>query len=134
MTPLAGWPLYLEAHWMGLWRLIREHVYARQAKQGSTDDQMIMALVLLSLAEAPVCGKLPSGLFGANAAWWQIMILAFNVHSATKRLVPGESRANRRLKAIRSWLTDPTWPLACARQGAFCWTRWGGASVERCIL
>jgi hypothetical protein len=51
-------------------------------------------------------GKLPSGLFGANAAWWQIMILAFNVHSAMKRLVLGESWANRRLKAIRLWLIN----------------------------
>ena len=46
-------------------------------------------------------GKLPSGLFGANAAWWQIMVLAFNVNSAMKRLVLGDSWVNRRLKAIR---------------------------------
>jgi hypothetical protein len=49
-------------------------------------------------------GKLPSGLFGANAAWWQIMVLAFNVNSAMKRLVLGESWVNRRLKAVRFWL------------------------------
>jgi len=49
-------------------------------------------------------GKLPSGLFGANAAWWQIMLLAFNVNSAMKRLVLGDSWVNRRLKAIRFWL------------------------------
>jgi len=49
-------------------------------------------------------GKLPSNLFGANAAWWQIMILAFNVNSAMKRLVLGESWENRRMKAIRFWL------------------------------
>lgn len=49
-------------------------------------------------------GKLPSGLFGANAAWWQIMILAFNVSSAMKRLVLGECWVNRRMKAIRFWL------------------------------
>jgi hypothetical protein len=46
-------------------------------------------------------GKLPSQLFGANAAWWQIMILAFNVNAAMKRLVLGESWVNRRLKAVR---------------------------------
>jgi hypothetical protein len=46
-------------------------------------------------------GKLPSQLFGANAAWWQIMILAFNVNSAMKRLALGESWVNRRMKAIR---------------------------------
>jgi hypothetical protein len=51
-------------------------------------------------------GKLPSGLFGANAAWWQIMILAFNLNSAMKRLVLGESWVNRRMKAIRLWLIN----------------------------
>jgi hypothetical protein len=51
-------------------------------------------------------GKLPSGLFGANAAWWQIMILAFNINSAMKRLVLGESWAPRRMKAVRFWLIN----------------------------
>jgi len=51
-------------------------------------------------------GKLPSQLFGANAAWWQIMILAFNVNSAMKGLVLGESWANRRMKAIRFCLIN----------------------------
>lgn len=51
-------------------------------------------------------GKLPSGLFGANAAWWQIMILAFNLNSAMKRLVLGGSWVNRRMKAIRFWLIN----------------------------
>lgn len=49
-------------------------------------------------------GKFPSGLFGANAAWLQIMILAFNLNSAMKRLIFGGSWTNRRLKAIRFWL------------------------------
>lgn len=49
-------------------------------------------------------GKFPSGLFGANAAWWQIMIVAFNLNSAMKRLILGGSWVNRRLKAIRFWL------------------------------
>jgi hypothetical protein len=53
-------------------------------------------------------GKLPSQLFGANAAWWQIMVLAFNVNAAVKRLVLGESWANRRMKAIRFWLVNPS--------------------------
>ena len=51
-------------------------------------------------------GKLPSQLFGANAAWWQIMVLAFNVSSAMKRLVLGETWVNRRMKAIRFWLIN----------------------------
>lgn len=51
-------------------------------------------------------GKLPSGLFGANAAWWQIMILAFNLNVAMKRLVLGGDWVNRRMKAIRFWLIN----------------------------
>jgi hypothetical protein len=51
-------------------------------------------------------GKLPSQLFGANAAWWQIMVLAFNLTSAMRRLVLGETWANRRMKAIRFWLIN----------------------------
>ncbi len=46
-------------------------------------------------------GKLPSSAFGENAAWWWIMILAFNLNSAMKRLVLEESWAAKRMKAIR---------------------------------
>jgi len=46
-------------------------------------------------------GTLPSGLFGANAAWWQLMILALNIHSAMKRLALGGGWVSRRLKAVR---------------------------------
>ncbi len=46
-------------------------------------------------------GKLPSRLFGANAAWWAIMILAFNLNSAMKRLALGKEWINKRMKAIR---------------------------------
>ena len=46
-------------------------------------------------------GRLPSGLFGANAAWWAIAVLAFNLNSAMKRLVLGGKWVSRRLKAVR---------------------------------
>lgn len=46
-------------------------------------------------------GRLPSGLFGANAAWWGAMILALNLNSLMKRLVLGGSWVRKRLKAIR---------------------------------
>jgi len=46
-------------------------------------------------------GKMPSGEFGANAAWWQIAILAMNIASAMKRVVLGGVWANRRMKAVR---------------------------------
>jgi hypothetical protein len=51
-------------------------------------------------------GKLPSGDFGENAAWWAIMILALNLNAAMKRLVlPGVWR-NKRLKALRFGLIN----------------------------
>lgn len=46
-------------------------------------------------------GKLPSGKFGDNAAWWWIMILALNLNQAMKKLVLGKNWASKRLKAIR---------------------------------
>lgn len=51
-------------------------------------------------------GRLPSGYFGVNAAWWHIMILALNLSSAMKRLVLGETWVGKRLKAIRFWLIN----------------------------
>jgi hypothetical protein len=46
-------------------------------------------------------GTLPSGRFGANAAWWAIMLLALNLNVMMKRLVLGPGWVNRRLKAVR---------------------------------
>ena len=46
-------------------------------------------------------GKLPSSDFGENAAWWGIMILAFNLNMAMKKLALGGSWATKRMKAIR---------------------------------
>jgi hypothetical protein len=46
-------------------------------------------------------GQLPSGLFGANAAWWALMILALNLNAAMKRLVLGGAWATTRMKALR---------------------------------
>ena len=46
-------------------------------------------------------GRLPSRLFGANAAWWAIAVLALNLSSAMKRLVLGGQWVSRRLKAVR---------------------------------
>ena len=44
-------------------------------------------------------GRLPSGLFGANAAWWAIS--PFNLNSAMKRQVLGGQWVGKRLKAVR---------------------------------
>jgi hypothetical protein len=46
-------------------------------------------------------GQMPSGLFGANAAWWALMILALNLPAAMKRLVLGKDWIAKRMKAMR---------------------------------
>lgn len=46
-------------------------------------------------------GRFPSGDFGENAAWWRIMVLAYNLNVLMKRLVLGDSWVNKRMKAIR---------------------------------
>lgn len=51
-------------------------------------------------------GQLPSGKFGVNAAWWQVMVLALNLTVAMKRLVLGEGWTTRRLKALRFQLIN----------------------------
>jgi hypothetical protein len=51
-------------------------------------------------------GQLPSADFGENAAWWHIMILAFNLNVLMKRLVLKDNWTNRRMKALRFHLID----------------------------
>jgi hypothetical protein len=40
-------------------------------------------------------GQMPSGLFGASAAWWALAILAFNLNAAMKRLALGKDGPSR---------------------------------------
>lgn len=47
------------------------------------------------------CGRLPSKYFGVNAAWWAIMILAYNLNIMMKRLVLGGEWVSKRMKALR---------------------------------
>ena len=58
-------------------------------------------------------GHLPSWNFGANAAWWQMMLLALNLTAILKRHVLGGAWVDRRLKALRfalirvaGWVVD----------------------------
>jgi hypothetical protein len=46
-------------------------------------------------------GQLPSAKFGANAAWWALMILSMNFHTIMKREVLGDKWAKKRMKAVR---------------------------------
>jgi len=51
-------------------------------------------------------GRFPSGDFGENAAWWWMMVLAYNLNALMKRLVLGEAWINKRMKAIRFGLIN----------------------------
>jgi hypothetical protein len=62
-------------------------------------------------------GRFPSGDFGENAAWWAIMILAFNLNAAMKHLALHKSWATRRMKALRfSFINLPGRILEHARE------------------
>ena len=51
-------------------------------------------------------GRLPSKCFGSNAAWWQIMILAFNLEAIMQRLVLGNEWKYCHLKALRHYFIN----------------------------
>ena len=40
-------------------------------------------------------------LFGANAVWWALVVLAFNVMSAARQLLLDPGWVSRRMKAVR---------------------------------
>lgn len=46
-------------------------------------------------------GQFPSQQFGANAAWWQVMVMAFNINQIMKQYVLPESLKTKGLKALR---------------------------------
>lgn len=46
-------------------------------------------------------GQFPSQKFGANAAWWQVMVMTFNLHQIMKQQVLPESLKTKGLKALR---------------------------------
>lgn len=51
-------------------------------------------------------GTFPSKRFGANAAWWAIVVLAYNLQAAMRLLVYGKRLTKKRMKAIRFALID----------------------------
>lgn len=62
-------------------------------------------------------GTLPSGRFGANAAWWGLVVLAFNLRAALQQMVLGAGWAAKRMKAIRLQLIgQPARLVAHGRQ------------------
>ena len=61
-------------------------------------------------------GQMPSGLFGANAAWWAIAILAHNLNAVMKKLGLGRRWLARRMKALRFHLIAFARPRGAARK------------------
>jgi hypothetical protein len=62
-------------------------------------------------------GQLPSGLFGANAAWWALAILSLNLNAVMKQLVLGKDWITKRMKAVRFHLIGlPGRVISHARQ------------------
>lgn len=51
-------------------------------------------------------GQLPSDKFGANAAWWHIMVLAFNLKTLMQKLVLPKSLSKKRMKGLRFHLIN----------------------------
>lgn len=49
-------------------------------------------------------GQFPSQKFGANAAWWQIMVLAFNLNALMKRFALPETLKSKGLKKLRLYV------------------------------
>lgn len=62
-------------------------------------------------------GKMPSQLFGANAAWWWLAVIAHNLNAIMKQLVLPKELANKRLKGLRFLLINlPARVVSHARQ------------------
>jgi hypothetical protein len=62
-------------------------------------------------------GRFPSHLFGANAAWWALMILTMNLQMVMKRTVLGKDWLPKRMKAVRFGIITQAGRLLChARQ------------------
>jgi len=74
-------------------------------------------------------GRMPSGKFGVNAAWWAMMIVSYNVAALMRRVVLGGSWTHKRMKAVRFGLINVAARLVrhagatvmrvCARHPAF---------------
>jgi len=62
-------------------------------------------------------GRFPSQLFGANAAWWALMLLAMNLQQVMQRTVLGTDWRGKRMKAVRFGVITRAGRLLChARQ------------------
>lgn len=55
-----------------------------------------------SIEKSDLCGgQFPSDKFGANAAWWHMMVLTFNIIDLMKKLVLPKELRKKRMKGLR---------------------------------
>ena len=92
---LFGVVTNIDAETMGGDELIRWH------RQRCGDSEHVHSVLKSDLG----AGQMPSGKFGANAAWWTIALIACNLHIIMQRLVFERQGLGQRLKTIRfRWL------------------------------
>jgi hypothetical protein len=59
-------------------------------------------------------GRLPSGKFGANAAWFRLALMAYNVVSAMRGLALGGALRTAKLKRLRLWVFALCGRMSCS--------------------
>lgn len=72
-----------------------ELIHWHHARCGKSEE--VHAILKTDLAG----GRFPSGKFGANAAWWALVVLASNLHAALRRLALPGTLKPKRMKALR---------------------------------
>lgn len=76
-------------------------------------------------------GQFPSQKFGANAAWWQIMVMAFNLNEMMKRHVLPDSLKTKGLKALRFQVIAVAGRVIHHAKGLFIKLGGGNAMAEK---
>jgi hypothetical protein len=76
-------------------------------------------------------GQFPSQLFGANAAWWQVMVMAFNLHQIMKQHGLPESLKTKGLKALRFQVIAVAGRVIHHGKGLFIKLSGGAAMAEK---
>jgi hypothetical protein len=76
-------------------------------------------------------GQFPSNKFGANAAWWQIMLLSFNLNHLMKMLVRPKALSKKRLKGLRFHVINIAGRLVQHARGLFIKLSGGEETAER---
>jgi hypothetical protein len=76
-------------------------------------------------------GQFPSNKFGANAAWWSVMVMAFNLNELMKRLALPEELRTKRLKGLRFHVINVAGRLVQHARGLYIKLSGGVATEEK---